>query len=325
MVEQQLTLFQPRVLNGVIEKFTTPETLLGLSLMPEVPSPTPTVEYDVIEGSRTMSTPNQPGAAAHVINRLGIRTISTSFIYLRDKKVLDAVTLRWLRQPGTWATPYAEQAVLREFRDLDNRMLRFWEWCVWQMFSGTLIIATSRVTANIDYGIKPTHKPTAAPLWTAPGAKPDENIRTWKRLIARDSQSPADSVYLNETTMGVFYEWAKASGLLSEKQKDEYWETGRLSGPFGLDWIVYDLGYVDDAGNEQTYIPDGYIVMVSKDNEPWQMLTGPSADDDSPEGTIGRFAKTWKTQDPSARQILLEHIRFPALLRPDQVVYARVF
>ena len=59
-------------------------------------------------------------------------------------------------------------------------------------------------------------------------------------------------------------------------------------------------------------------------NRPIELVRGPSADDEAPENFIGRFAKTWKEKDPSARQYLLEENALPVLTRPEQIVVATV-
>jgi hypothetical protein len=49
---------------------------------------------------------------------------------------------------------------------------------------------------------------------------------------------------------------------------------------------------------------------------------GPTADDEAPEGFTGKYAKTWKEKDPSARQYLLEWHMLPIVTRPEQMLVA---
>jgi hypothetical protein len=57
------------------------------------------------------------------------------------------------------------------------------------------------------------------------------------------------------------------------------------------------------------------------DGRPMEIFEGPTADDEAPVGFTGRFAKTWKEKDPSARQYLLEYHFLPVITRPEQFVY----
>ena len=50
-------------------------------------------------------------------------------------------------------------------------------------------------------------------------------------------------------------------------------------------------------------------------------MVGPRADDEAPEGFTGKFAKTWKDKDLSARPYLLEWSRLPVTTRPEKLVY----
>jgi hypothetical protein len=57
------------------------------------------------------------------------------------------------------------------------------------------------------------------------------------------------------------------------------------------------------------------------DQRPIEMMIGPTADDEAPDNFTGKFAKTWKDKDPSARQYLLEWNLLPVITRPEQMIY----
>jgi len=320
----EITLLNPTVINGVVEKFTTPDELLGLQLLPRVPHPFPVATWDVIRGSRELARANVPGSEAHVVKQLGVAQMSARFLYVREKKALEPTTLYWLRAPGTLAEKNAEAAVLRETQDLANRIDRFMEYTVWQMFANSLTIAQPDVNVTITYGIAASHTPTAAVLWTDPGADVIGDVKAWKRLIARDGQTSARYAFANDVTMEYLTKNTEIRSLMSERQSEQFLNTGTIPGLLGLTWVTYDIAYVDTAGNEQRFIPDGKVIIVSDQREPWQMASGPSADDEAPQGHTGRFTKTWQEKDPSARIMLMEDHFLPILLRVENVVYATV-
>jgi hypothetical protein len=113
----EISLLEPLVLRGVVEKFTTPETLEMLTRLPKTPWPFPSAQWEVVRGSRAIASPNVPNSEAHIVSRLNRSSESASFIYLREKKVFEPTTLHWLRQAANstseLAKTNAEAAVLR--------------------------------------------------------------------------------------------------------------------------------------------------------------------------------------------------------------------
>ena len=320
----EISLLNPHVLSGVVEKFTIPDEMLGLQLLNRVPHPFPVATWDVIRGSRELARANVPGAEAHVVKQLGVAQMSARFLYIREKKALEPTTLHWLRAVGTLAEKNAEAAVLRETQDLANRIDRFMEYTVWRMFANELAIVQADVNVTVTYGIAASHRPTAAVLWTDPSADIIGDIRAWKRLITRDGQTPAKWAFCNDITMEYLTRNTEIKNLMSERMSERFLNTGMIEGLLGLNWVTYDIAYVDDSGTEQRFIPDGKVIILSDDRNPWEMASGPSADDEAPQGHTGRFTKTWQERDPSARVILIEDHFLPILLRVENVVYATV-
>lgn len=94
-----ISLLEPMVLRGVVEKFTVPESLVMLNRLDQTPWPYPTATWDVVKGSPLVAKPNVPNSEAHIVARLGRSQESAAFIYLREKKVFEPTTLHWLTNP----------------------------------------------------------------------------------------------------------------------------------------------------------------------------------------------------------------------------------
>ena len=327
----EIPLLQPTVLRGVVEKFTTPENLVMLSSIPRTPYPYPTATWDVLTGSRTVAKPNVPNAEAHIVPRLGRSQQSASFVYLREKKVFEPTTLHWLREPGTLAARNAEAAVLREVGDLNQRLDNFVEKAIWSMFTGSLSFTypeeSGGATVTIDYQIPASHKPTVGTSWdTATPQQIIADIRAWKRLIARDGRVPARDAWVTEATLAKIFEAfasdADTAALISDRQKDAYYTTGMMPGFMGLNWRINEAIYEADNGDDSMFLPDNSLILGNFDEgRPYELYEGPSADDEAPSGYVGKFTKTWKDKDPSARQVLLEYHCLPVLTKPEQFVY----
>ena len=343
----EISLLQPTVLRGVVERFTAPESLEMLSRVPQTPHPFPTVSWEVIRGSRAIARPNVPNSEAHIVPRLGRSTESASFVYLREKKVFEPTTLHWLRQAADsisdLANRRAEEAVLREVTDLNTRFDNFAEFMIWRALTGNLVLDYPDVQANIDYKFLPSHKPKVATGWdTAAPGKIVEDIRAIKRLIQRDGRVEAKDAYATEKTIAyIFNSFANAGQpapataggvLLSDRMKDQYFQTGVLPGFMGLNWkpqeAVYDAAGAaytaspTDPGQEQLFLADDALLIGNfTENRPIELFIGPTADDEAPAQFTGKFAKTWKDKDPSARQYLLEWNLLPVITRPEQFAY----
>lgn len=343
----EISLLQPTVLRGVVERFTAPESLEMLSRVPQTPHAFPTVQWEVIRGSRAIARPNVPNSEAHIVPRLGRSTGSAAFVYLREKKVFEPTTLHWLRQAANGlsdlANSRAEEAVLREVADLNQRADNFAEFMIWRALTGNLVLDYGDVQADVDYKFLPSHKASVTESWaTAAPGQIVEDVRAFKRLIRRDGRVDAKDAYATEKTMAYIFNafannGATAPGtgggiLLSDRMKDQYYQTGVLPGFMGLNWkpqeAVFDAtgaAYTatpTDPGQETSFLQDDALIIGNfTENRPIELYIGPTADDEAPANYTGKFSKTWKDKDPSARQILLEWNLLPVITRPEQFVY----
>ncbi len=326
-----ISLLEPMVLRGVVEKLRAPEALILRNRLDSAPWPYPTAQWDVIRGSRNIAKPNVPNSEAHVVPRLGRSQESASFIYMREKKVFEPTTIHWLREPGEIASTNAERAVLREVNDLNTRFENFAEFCAWQALQGQLVLDFEDVQATVDYKFAPSHMTTAATDWnSATVVQIVADIRAWKRLIQRDGQVPAREAFATENTIAMIFDAFANSGnagggLMSDRMRDEYFSSGMLPGFLGLNWVAVESVYEDAAGNETQFLPDSKVILTNlDDNRPMEYMIGPTADDEAPRNFTGKYSKTWKEPDPSQRQHLLEWHFLPVITRPEQIVVADV-
>lgn len=334
----EIPLLTPQVLRGVVEKFVAPENLVMLRRSPRTPWPFPSATWDVMRGSRAIAKPNVPNSEAHIVPRLSRSQESASFVYLREKKVFEPTTLHWLRAPGEIAKTNAEQAVLREISDLNVRFDNFAEFMLWKMFSGSLVLDYPDVQATVNYQLPASHQPAPAVSWaTATPVQIVNDLRAWKRLINRDGRVPAKEAFATEVTVQkIFDSFATGTGsvgsLLSDRMRDTYYTSGMIPGFMGLDWTIVEHVYDStgasysatptDPGTETLFLPDNALLIGNfTENRPYEVIEGPTADDDAPSNFTGKFAKTLKEFDPSARQYLLEWNLLPVMTRPEQFVF----
>lgn len=320
----EISLLEPTVLRGVVEKLTAPESLTLLNQLPRTPWPFPSATWDVIKGSRSVARPNVPNSEAHIVPQLGISQESASFVYLREKKTFQPTTIHWIREPGQIARTNAERAVMREVTDLNQRLDNFAEWACWQALTGNLEFDYEDVQASVDYKLPASHKPTVGTTWaTATPSQMRDDIVAWKRLISRDSRVGARDAWATEFTINrIMNAFNSNPDHLSDRMKDEYYRSGQVPGFMGLNWQVTEQVYDTDAGVRTLFLPDDALVLANlRDNRAMEIMEGPSADDEAPKGHTGKFSKTWKEKDPSARQVLIEWHFLPIITHPEQLVY----
>lgn len=327
-----VSILEPVTLRGLVNKMEPPRTYLGSQLLRRVPYPYPVFSYDVVKGNRNLARPNVPNAEANVVKQTTVGKVSGSMIYVREKKVFEPTTMYWLRAPGSLQNIASANArVAEEIRDLNLRTERFVEWCIWSMFSGSIALNSNGVVATVNYGIDATHTPTAAIEWDvltggAYETRIEPDLRAWKRVVSRDSFSSPTRAIGSEWTISLITQNAtlRNTNFMSDRMRESI-AAGADFGPlFGLTFSTYDLSYVDDAGTEQRFLPDGKLFMYAPDNNPFELLEGPTADFDAPQGFTGKFSKSWMIEDPSARQALIEYNFIPTLPRPEQVLMATV-
>lgn len=328
-----ISLLEPEVLLGVVQRLIPDQTLILMNRVQKTPSDAPYFSWEIQRGSRTMATPNVPNSEAHIVPRLGISAQSASLVYLREKKLFKPTTLHWLKAPGSLtARRNAETEVLKEVTDLNNRFDTFWEYCLWQALQGQLTISGPDVNATIDYGFASSHKVTAATPWnTATPSQIIANIKAWQMIIRQDGLVQVKEVFARTETLDLIVQAFAASGnnLMSDRMKDTYFSTGTLTGFMGMNWIpvdhTYGLRTTDGSYNPVFFLPIGKLIIGNlTDNRPFELVQGPSADDEAPDNFVGRFAKTWKEKDPSARQYLMEEQGLPVIYRPEQIIVATV-
>jgi nitrogen fixation-related uncharacterized protein len=329
-----IPLLEPQVLNGVVEFLQTPENLVLANMLPTADYLTPSITWDILRGTRRVAKPNIPNSEAHVVDRLGRSQATASMIYYREKKAFSPTTTMWVRAVGTvGSVQRAEDAILREVNDLNTRLANAIELAAWNALTGSLTVTYDVGNSQvIDYQFKSSHKiATVSNNWSTTTI---DHIRgdvlAWKRLIMRDSRVSATDAFCSEPTINyLFNALARGvsgatggSAVISDTQKERYYDTNVLPGFLGLNWHTVEGQYEDDNGATQQFLPDDALVLANLSYErPMEIAYGPTADFGAPQGSTGKFMKTWEQEDPSGRQALLECHFLPLIYRPDQFVY----
>lgn len=340
-----ISILRPTVLLGVVEKFKAPEKMTMLSMVPQRSHPFPTAQWEVVQGARAIARPNVPNSEANIVPQRGRASQSSSFMYIREKKVFEPSTLLWMRKLAENVSDLSvlqnvEQKVTEELEDLNRRADNLAEWSLWQALTGELVYTSAEngVIVDVDYMFPASHKATAGTSWgSATAQQIIEDVYAWKTLIRRNGQVEPRDAFATESTIRRIFKAFTTSGaspeLLTDRMREEYFRSATISGFMGLNWRVQESTYDStDASYSSTalrypsqdtpFLAEDAIVLGNfTENRPIQLMVGPTADHDAPRNYTGKYVKTWVEPDPSARQALLEWNIMPIITRPEQFVY----
>ena len=336
-----LSILQPLVFRGLIERFNTRQNLTLLNSVNKRTNPTNTMNWEIRSGSRNIAKPNVPNAEAHIVGKGSRRSGQATMVYLRDKKAFDFTTTNWIRQVAAGlsdlATPQAEAEIVREVQDLNDRFDNYAEFLLWKSLEGSIEIDESDVQATIDYKFSPDAFLTASTGsggggWeTATPLQIVHDIRALKDRVTKYGATTPNVAYTSQKVLDLIVDRFAEHGdgaYLSDRMIEEFYATGFIRGFMGLNWSVQDSvydgtgrsyeGLESNPAEETRFLNENSVIVANLDGD-LDFYEGPSADWDAPAGFIGKFAKNWLSPDPTGREFLLEWHILPVHTAPDQI------
>jgi len=223
------------------------------------------VDIDIIKGKRRLAPFVNPKHQGKMVERIGYTTRSYEPPYIKPKVITTAdEALR--RSAGETmygsaktAMDKAEELLAKDLVDLDNMITRREEWMASQLLqTGKVAIVGDGVNDEIDFGMDANHIITlaGADLWSAATATPLEDLRTWRRLIQKDSGLTPNVCVMGSSAIDAFLAHASVTGQLDTRRIDLgqidpatypngsiYY--GRIK-DVAMDLWVYDEWYLDD-------------------------------------------------------------------------------
>lgn len=338
------SIFDTRTMLEAVEQMVPARRFLQDTFFGRVETfPTKTVDIDIVKGQRKMAPFVHPNLPGNISTREGYQTSTYTPPYIQPKRVTTAENIL-KRSPGD--NPYATRTPLerageqlgKDLADMDDEIVRREEWMAAQaLTTGQIRVVGDGVDDTINFLMPDTHKITLATLqWGTSGAKPLDNLRTWKRLIAKDSGRTADVAVLSGEALDAFYSTPELIAQMNTRRvdmgmikpqelPDGVTYLGYLNDP-GIDLYAYDEWYLDNEGATQPMITAGGLILGSS-NTRNAMLYGAIQDVEAAESGLveaRRFPKSWVTPEPSARWLKLQSAPLAGLLEPNAFVYAKV-
>lgn len=335
--------FSTVVLNRVIESLkTTPKYLLDTYFPNELRQETEEIHVDVEAKKFRLSPFVSPLVEGQIVESLGVTTNVIKPAYIKDKRQWNpnrAFKRRIGEAIGGSMSPEARQAAaLRadmedQISMLNNRL----EWMAAKLLTtGSVTISGDKYpTTVVNFNRTSTHTVTltGGSKWDQTGTNPVTDLRTWSELVFADSGSMPTKVTMESSAWGAFSNNAEVKARLDLYRTAAALPTlsndvpivtgGQFMGRIEyFDIFVYSGSYHDDTLTSQKFLPTGTVIMASPDLEGTRAF-GAIRDVDNL-NAVPYYAKSWVTQDPSIRWLLMQSAPLLIPFRPDASLSATV-
>lgn len=352
-MSETINLYDTRTMLAAVEDLKTPQTFLLDKFFPEmVEFDTKVVDVDTDNGVRIIANYVNRKAEGQNVEGQGYVTKSYTPPYVKPKKTSDVDKLL-KRQPSEVIYANNKSALQRgaeemgkDFAFLNDIITRAEELQASQaLFDGAIQVKDlegNLLEAEIVYGRSASHSVTltGTDLWTNAASDPIANIRTWKKLIKKDSGMKPDICIMGSSVIDVFLDNTKVKAYLDNRSLSELAVikledeasafgaeyVGRIE---GIDFYSYDEFYLDEANldtagdrTETPMVPINKILLGSTLARATR-LYGAIEDIENPIASA-RAPKTWVENDPSKRFIQLHSAPLMVTHQPDAYVDAIV-
>ena len=324
-----INMFDTRTMTRSLEQLYVPTSYLRDSFFGSIERHTTRyVDIDIVKGGRKVAAYVHPRNEGSKVDKRGFSTKSYKAPYTKEKMVTTAEEYL-TRNAGdviyTADTPEARAAkeLGKNLRELGERVDRLEELQAAQALqTGKILVKGEDVDDIIDFGFAPEQLPvlTNTAKWSdTTNSTPLDDLQKWheetrKRSGLVPSMVLADSAAIrfllkNKNVIG-------NTGLLSSfrvtlgqidpqkmnAQGVKYW--GYLQDP-GIDLWSYDAYYEDPvSGLTVPYINPGTVLMIGEGARLTRHYG--AIEDLGATAQVSRFAKSWVTDDPSARWVMVQ-------------------
>lgn len=340
-----INLYEPRSMTQALLEAMPVRRFLTSTFFGEEIHDTKSFDIDIWKGSRRLAPVVHPKMAGKVVDRESFRTLTFTPPYLKPKKVTEADHVL-NRLPGETIyttpgsnTPAERAAVLlgKDLAELEESIQRRVEaMAADALFTGVVHVKGDGVDVTVDYDFDPSHLPvlTGADLWTAATSKILENLKTWKRLVSKDSGATATDVILGQDAASAFLANKELVAMLNTlnlsvgninpaDMGEGVTYMGRLTA-VGLDIWSYDEWYVDEETQlEVPMVPVDRCLVIAR-NIRATVHYGVIQDINAQQFATRSFAKSWTVDDPAARYVMVQSAPLPVVHQVNALVSAVV-
>lgn len=336
-------------LTPAINEIKSPNSFVKKLLFGTVEAkPTEKIELSVWVGGRETSPFTKENGEGVLVDGYGEQFSTVSTPTARIKRVIHPWQVINERRPGTVIFPSAQQQgssmelyMALQSKRLADLLTNAEEYLCCQAVTGVIAYAvTGQARFQVTFGRPAGNNVTLTTFWDDPDPSEPEieqNFLTAKQILSDEVGLVPTDVILGSEAMPYFYRVLKAQKILDMLHFDAGAVT--IQSQFQEDGAIYMgtfagvrvWGYprtVTVAGTSTALIRAKYAEFVCNTPAAENVLYyGAIADDDALEGgrfVTPRFAKSYKTPDPSQRFLLAHSRPLPCPRRPGSMVSMKV-
>ena len=337
-----LDLFATRTMLQAVEQMLRPHTFLRDTFFWNSRTfETKNIDIDFYRGKRRAAAYVSPIQEGEVVSRLGYTTQTYQPPYIKEKTKTEAGdmlnrTYGETIYAGESPLQRAERQFAIDMMQLDDMITRAEELqCCQALFTGQIILLDGNALVLPQL---PTHQITnLAYLWSdKTNSDPLRDARGWRRILSQDSGLTPNVMIFGSSAIDAFLEHPSISnntGAFSSVKIDRgqidpevlpngviYWGYIR---EISCDIYSYDEFYVPSNGSDSIPMVPANKVLMASTNARMDALYGPIQDLEALYA-VPRFPKSWVTEDPSVRWLMLQSSPLMIPWQVDAYLWAEV-
>lgn len=244
------------------------------------------VEVDIKKGRRKMAPFVAPRVGGIVMVREGFetKTIGTPKIAPERLLTIDNITQRGLGEnvySNRTPEERAQELLANDLIELDDAITRRKEWmCRELLLTGKIDIIEETdngktIEKEVNFGFSNIKTLSGEDLWASTKSDPMEKLKEWRKEIIKKTGKNPDTLIMAADAMTAFLKHSKVKELFNilnmkygtiepSIQANGITFYGKIP-ELGVELYTYDEWFADENGDEHPMIPDGTVLMVSKD------------------------------------------------------------
>jgi Phage major capsid protein E len=337
-----MDIFSTGVLAGVVNQIVPEYGFLTRTFFPgyqqEVAEE---IHFDVRKKTRRIAPFVSPYVQGQIVEKQGFTTKTLKPAYIKDKRVFEpnsSFTRTFGERIGGSLSPMQrlEMNVATETLDqIDMLNRRIEVMCGEVLTRGKLTIEGElypKVELDFLRDSSLTISLSGAAEWGDTGVSPLDDLDTWAELVfAVAGVRPrkvvmtldAYKLFKNSAAVVKIFDRLRANNTLTDipPEGDDGWYAGNIS---NWDVNVYGGSYIDPLDNTAKNILPPYTVILGGQSMMGYRAYGAIRDEKAGLQAMEYFSKSWVTDDPAVRYLMLQSAPIVCPLYPDAMLAATV-
>ncbi|MGO4890297.1 major capsid protein [Anaerobacillus sp. MEB173] len=330
-----VNIYSTRTMMRAISLMKPTHTFLMSTFFPNFETVvTENVDVDFKKGKRKMAPFVAPRVGGKVMDRQGFETKTYSVPKIAPERVLSTDDIKY-RSMGeslySSKTPEerARELLATDIIELDDYITRREEWmCREVLFGGKVTMIGEEFEQEVDYKFTNKEVLTGGALWSESTSKPLEDLKRWRLSVIQKTGKAPNIAVFESSVVDAFLKNPEVKEMMDLQRlnvgaiepsirNEAITFVGKISS-LGLEIYSYDEWYIDDEGNEQPMVPEGFIMMGSRGMN--KRIYGAVTQIEQGENFVTiegtRIPKSWVDKDNEVRKLRLTARPLPV---PDDV------